>query len=166
MISEETLRMVYFAYVHSIMSYGIVSGGNQPHSEKIFKIEKRGIRIITNSRARHSFRELLKKLEILHLYSKYIFFPPKFVIKNKHLFSTNYQIHSGHIRFKTNLHPPIANLTKFQKEVYYSGIKISNNIPHNIKDLANETKLFHNALKRFLPSNPFYNSEEYFNYQR
>jgi len=60
MISEETLRMVYFAYVHSIMSYGIVSGGNQPHSEKIFKIEKRGIRIITNSRARDSYRELLK----------------------------------------------------------------------------------------------------------
>ena len=90
-----------------------------------------------------------------------------FVIKkNKHLFSTNYQIHSVHTTFKTNLHPPIANLTKFQKGVYYSGIKIFNNVPHNIKDLANETKLFRNALKRFLLSNSFYNSEEYFNYQR
>jgi len=48
----------------------------------------------------------------------------------------------------------------------YSRIKIFNNLPHNIKDLANETKLFHNALKRFLLSNSFYNSEEYFNYQR
>ena len=44
--------MVYFAYVHSIMSYGIILGGIQPHSEKIFKIQKRVIRIITNSRAR------------------------------------------------------------------------------------------------------------------
>jgi hypothetical protein len=35
-LSQETLRMVYFAYVHSIMSYGIILGGNQPHSEKIF----------------------------------------------------------------------------------------------------------------------------------
>ena len=86
--------------------------------------------------------------------------------KNKHLFSTNYQIHNVRTRFKTNLHPPIANLTKFQKGVYYSGIKIFNNIPHNIKDLAIETKLFQNALKRFLLSNSFYNSEEYFNYQR
>jgi len=80
------------------------------------------------------------------------------VIKNKHLFSTNYQIHRVHIRFKTNLHPPIANLITFQKGVYYSGIKIFNNLPHNVKDLANEIKLFRNALKRFLLSNSFYNS--------
>jgi len=71
-----------------------------------------------------------------------------------------------HTRFKTNLHLPTANLTKFQKEVYYSAIKIFNNLPHNIKDLVNEIVLFQNALKRFLPINSFYNNEEYFNYQR
>ena len=68
-----------------------------------------------------------------------------------------------HTRFKTNLHLPTANLTKFQKGVYYSGIKIFINLLHN---LANEIVLFQNALKRFLPINSFYNSEEYFNYQR
>jgi hypothetical protein len=81
--------------------------------------------------------------------------------KNKDSFSTNYQIHNVHTRFKTDLHPPIANLTKFQKGVFYSGIKIFNNLPHNTKDLANETKLFW-----FLLINSFYNSKEYFNYQR
>ena len=39
-MSPETLRMVYFAYIHSIMSYGIILGGNQPYTDKIFKIEK------------------------------------------------------------------------------------------------------------------------------
>jgi len=73
-MSQETLRMVYFAYAHSIMSYGIILGGNQPYSEKIFKIRKKVIRIITNSRVRDSCRELFKKLEILPLYSQYIFF--------------------------------------------------------------------------------------------
>jgi hypothetical protein len=58
-------------------------------------------------------------------------------------------------RFKTNLHPPTANLTKFQKGVYYLAIKIFNNLPHNIKDLANEIVLLQNALKRFLRINPF-----------
>jgi hypothetical protein len=58
------------------------------------------------------------------------------------------------------------NLTQFQKGVYYSGIKIFNNLPHNIKELSNEIKLFKNALKRFLLINSFYNSEKYFNYQR
>jgi hypothetical protein len=123
-VSPETLRMVYFAYVHSILSYGIILGGNQPYSEKIFKIQNRVIRIITNSRTRDSCRELFKKLEILPLYSPYILYLSIFVIKNKHY-----------------------------------------NLPHNIKDSANETTVW-NALKRVLLINSFYNSEEYFNYQR
>jgi len=165
-MSTETLRMVYFAYVHSIMSYGIIFGGNQPYSEKIFKIQKRVIRMITNSRMRDSCRELFQRLEILPLYSQYIFSLSIFVIKDKHLYNTNSQIHSVDTRFKTNLHPPIANLTKFQKGVYYSGIKLFNNLPHGIKNLANQITLFWNALKRFLLLNSFYNSDEYFIYQR
>jgi hypothetical protein len=165
-MSLETLRMVYFAYIHSIVSYGTIFWGNQPYSDKIFKIQKRVIRIITSSRARDSCRELFIKLEILPLYSQYIYSISIFVIKNKPLFYTNNQIHSIHTRFKTNLHPPTANLTKFQKGMYYSAIKIFNNLPHEIKDLANDILLFRNALKRFLLANSFYNSKEYFNYWR
>jgi hypothetical protein len=108
----------------------------------------------------------LKKTKILPLHSQYIFSLLIYVIKNKHLFNTNYQIHSVHTRFKTNLHPPIANVTVFQKGMYYCGIKIFNNLTHNIKDLVNEIKLSRLALKRSLLANSFYNSEEYFNYQR
>jgi hypothetical protein len=43
------------------MSYGITLWRNQPYSDKIFKIQKRAIRIITNSRMSDSCRELLKK---------------------------------------------------------------------------------------------------------
>jgi hypothetical protein len=66
-MSQETLRMFYFVFIYSIMSYGIIFWGNQPHSEKISKIQKRVMRIITNSRARDSCQELFKKLEILPL---------------------------------------------------------------------------------------------------
>ena len=140
--------------------------GNQPYSDKIFNFQKRVIRIITSSRTRDSCRELFKKLEIVPLYSQYIYSISIFVIKNKHLFYTNSQIHSIQTRFETNLHPPTADLTKFQKGVYYSAIKIFNNLPHEIKDLGNDILPFWNALKRFLLAKSFYNSKEYFNYQR
>jgi hypothetical protein len=39
-MSTETLRMIYFAYVHSIIGFGIIVWGNQPHSEKIFNSKK------------------------------------------------------------------------------------------------------------------------------
>ena len=53
----------------------------------------------------------------------------------------------------------------FQKGVYYLAIKIFNNLPREIKDLANDILPFQNALKRFLFANSFYNSKEYFNYR-
>jgi len=143
----ETLRMVYFAYIHSVISYGIILGENQPYSDKIFKIQKRLMKIITSSRTRESYRELFKKLEILPLYSQYIYWISIYVTKYKHVFYTNNQIHSIHTIFKTNLHPPTANLTNFQKAVHYSAIKIFNNLPHEIKDLANDILPFRNALK-------------------
>jgi len=137
-MSLKKLRMVYFAYIHSVISYGIIFWGNQPYSDKIFKTQKRVIRIITSSRPRDSCRELFKNLEILPLYSQYIYSISTYVVKNKHLFHTNHHIHSIHTTFKTNLHLPTANWTKFQKAVYYSAIKIFDKVPHEIKDLAND----------------------------
>ena len=80
-ISPGTLRIVYFVYKHSI-SYGIFFCGNQPHSNKIFKIQRRTIRNITNSRMRDSCWELLRKIGILPLYSQYNISLLIFVIKN------------------------------------------------------------------------------------
>jgi len=59
--------MIYYSYVHSIITYGIFLGGNLPHSIDIFKIQKWIIRIMTKSRSRDSCRQFLKRLEILHL---------------------------------------------------------------------------------------------------
>jgi hypothetical protein len=40
---QESLWMVYFAYVHSSMSYGIIFWGNSTYSNLIFKIQKKKI---------------------------------------------------------------------------------------------------------------------------
>jgi len=53
---EDILKMIYYSYVHSIITYGIFLGGNLPHSIDIFKIQKWIIRIMTKSRSRDSCR--------------------------------------------------------------------------------------------------------------
>jgi len=83
----------------------------------------------------------------------YIYSISIYVVKNKHLFHTNHHIHSIHKRFKTNLHPPTANLTKFQN---YSAIKIFNKLPHEIKDISYDILPFQNALQEFLLTTSFY----------
>jgi hypothetical protein len=40
-LSQESLKMVYFPYFHSIMSYGLVFWGNSYHSNTVFKPQKR-----------------------------------------------------------------------------------------------------------------------------
>jgi hypothetical protein len=49
-----------------------------------------------------------------------------------------------------------------QNGVYYSGIKMYNNLPTAIKDLSGDKNKFKLALKRYLLHNSFCSLEEYF----
>ena len=123
------LRMVYFSYFHSIMSYSTIFWGNSPHSINIFKIQKRIIRIMTNSNRRDTCRPLIHQLGILPLPSQYIFSLLLFVATNTKLFLINSQIQDINTRHNNNLHLPLTGLILVQKGVAYSGCKIYNNLP-------------------------------------
>ena len=45
----EVVRMIYFSYFHSILSYGIIFWGSSTPNNSIFKIQKRTIRVTVNS---------------------------------------------------------------------------------------------------------------------
>ena len=91
-MSLDVLKNIYFCYVHSFISYGIILWGNSHHSDSIFKIQSRMIRIITNIGRRDSCRQLYKQLQILSLASQYIFTLFVFVNKDIFLFLSNSEI--------------------------------------------------------------------------
>ena len=70
-MSQETLRIIYFSYVHSIWFYGVIFCVNSSYCDSIFKVQKRIIRVIMNSRNRDSCHTLFMKLNILQLQSQY-----------------------------------------------------------------------------------------------
>ena len=72
-MSFNVLRTVYFSYFHTLLSYGIIFWGNLRLSIKVFKIQKRIIRIITNKGKRNSSRQLFKTLQILSVPSQYLY---------------------------------------------------------------------------------------------
>jgi len=72
-MSLEVLRINYFSYAHSAISYGIIFWGNSHFSTNIFKVQRRIIRIITNTGRRDSCHLLCKQLQILLHPSQYIF---------------------------------------------------------------------------------------------
>ena len=114
-MSLDILRKIFFSYVHSVMSYGIIFWGNSHYTNSIFKIQKIIIRIIRNTSKCESCPPLYKQLQILSLPSQYIFSMLIFVIKNRDLFLLNSEIHDINARFKHNLHLPSTNLTFVQK---------------------------------------------------
>jgi len=63
--------MIYFAYFHAVLEYGIIFWGDSVESKRIFQQQKRIIRIMTGSTSRISHKTLFKKLEILTLTSPY-----------------------------------------------------------------------------------------------
>jgi len=83
LMSEDILKMIYYSYVHSIITYSIILWGNSPYSTDIFKIQNRIILIMKKSSSRDSCTHLLKRLEILPLQSQYIYFLYYFIICGK-----------------------------------------------------------------------------------
>jgi hypothetical protein len=61
-----------------------------------------------------------------------------------------------------DLHFPTNKLAKVQKGVYYSGIRIFNNLPQGIRNLLNDTIKFKQALKMFLLAGSFDSLNEYY----
>jgi hypothetical protein len=72
-LSQESLRIVYFSYFHSIMTYRLTFWGNSYNSNTVLKLQKRIIRIMVGIRGRESCREYFRKLKILPLQSQYIY---------------------------------------------------------------------------------------------
>jgi hypothetical protein len=65
-----------------------------------------------------------------------------YMVKNKHLFTKNLEVHISDTRSASNFHLLITNLIKYQKVALYAGIKIFKNLPALIKYVANGIQVF------------------------
>jgi hypothetical protein len=70
-------------------------------------------------------RKLFQKFNILPPASEFILCLLSFVVKTLDKFQRNIDVHNLNTRHKYDLHMPNTNLTKYQKGVYYTGIKLS-----------------------------------------
>jgi hypothetical protein len=160
-MSSETLQMVYFSYFHSIIKYGIIFCGNSTNISRLFKLQKKVIRIISGVGPRDSCRGLFRKLDILPLSCKYILSLMLFVIDNQNKFHSGLEVHGLNTRSKNQLHLPTTNLSVFQKGATFSGIRLFNSLPGTIQSLRNNRVRFKSNLLSYLMANSFYTVAEF-----
>jgi hypothetical protein len=97
---------------------------------------------------------------VLTLYAFMVWTLLIFVVKNGDLFSLNSEIHNLHTGFKNNLHLP-STLAMVQMGVLYSGSKIFNCLPLQIKNHSGDLKSFKRKLKNFLIDHTLYSLDEF-----
>jgi hypothetical protein len=158
-----TLKTIYHANFHSIMSYGIMFWGQSPATTNVFLLQKRAIRIMMGLRPRDSCRRQFVELGILTLPSQYIFSLLLFTVKNRKLFSLNQDFHSYNTRQRLNFHQPSAYLTKYQSGPYYMGLKLYNCLPSFLKTESHNSTSFRLSLKKFLLASSIYSIDEFYN---
>jgi hypothetical protein len=76
-------------------------------------------------------------------------------VDNIEKFQTNSDIHNISTRYRYNLNVPNTNLSKYQKVVYFSEIKLFNNLPPTTKSLNHNIKKFKPAQKEYLLSHSY-----------
>ena len=110
-----------------------------------------------------SCRYLFKKLQILPLTSQYILSSLMFAVQNKVFFLNKQWKITVSTLDKEIAYTFLKQTWPFiKKRAYYSGIKIFNNLPLEIKNVAdNQKKKLKTVLKKFLYTYPFYTMEEY-----
>jgi hypothetical protein len=106
-------------------------------------------------------RELFHKFGILSLPSQHIFSLLIFLSKNRNKFTANTDVHNYTTRQHINFYLPSVSLTKCQKGIGFSGVKVFNKLPQYLKEEFDNPKKFKQSLKYYLSIKTFYSLQEY-----
>jgi hypothetical protein len=97
----DTLKMIYFAYFHSILKYGIMFWDN--HTDRVFRLQKKVVRNMAGAKSKISCKPLFKTLEILTLPSQYILSLMIFLAHNLKYFTFNSSVHNTNAKKKKKI---------------------------------------------------------------
>ena len=130
-----TLRLVYHGCCYCHLRYGVIIWGGSPDIQRLFILQKRVIRIITNLNFKQSCRGVFKENNLLTMYGIYIYEILLFTFKHKDLFSEYHHQHNYVTRFKSDYCYPIHRLSLTETGVKYTCLKFFNKLPEEIKDI-------------------------------
>lgn len=160
-LDTKSLLDVYFASVHSVLSYNIPLWGGSTDSNRVFIAQKRIIRLIFGMKQTETCKVIFKNNKILTLSSLYIYRCVVHIKKNE----AKYETVSENHRYQTR-HGSLLKLDKytkamFQKSPTYASKKLFNHLPQDLKSLP-KIEAFKKQVKNFLIDKCFYSVEEFF----
>ena len=163
-VDYSVLKQVYYAYVYSHITYGIIFWGNSSLSIKVFRKQKEIVRVMMGATKRASCQPLFRESGILPLPSIFILYSLLFVKMNWEEFNMGNHNHNYNTRNSKILQFPVHKKAFFEKTPYYNSMRLFNKLPKEVQEEPSTNK-FKRILLDFLKTNCFYSVQEYMNHQ-
>lgn len=158
MIGIGMLRQVYFALFHSHLLYGAIFWGNSSDAIKIFRLQKKAIRIIAGVDYKEHCRPLFNKFAIMTVPSIYMYLTLLEIHKINHTLTLGSQIHKYPTRYNELARIPRYKLNKSERNSL--NLKLYNHLPKHFK--SESFYCFKKSIKKLMLQFNFYSIEEYF----
>ena len=147
--SINTLRSIYSANLCLHLRYGILFWGGDLQSTKVFKLQKKVVRLICNVTRKTSCRELFRTLSILPVPCVYIMETVYYIKLNDEGLKQNLAIHDHKTWYRLDFQTKCCRTDIFKKSVNNLGTKLYNKLPNYLKKLENLKLKKKNNLKSF-----------------
>lgn len=159
-VDRSILRLVYTGLFQCHLIYGLIFWGASAHGERVFRLQKRFLRLMEGATTIAHCRPLFSKFSVLPLPCLYIYKMAVFIKCRESQLSRGCDIHDYELRNRGNIRHPYSRLSVSQNDPYYMGIVIFNHLPHHIRS-TNSLRLFKNGVHAYLLENLFYSVDEY-----
>ena len=130
----------YYSFIHPYLRYGLIfwNSVNANLFNKLIKLQKKIVRLITNSGRYEQSEPLFKKCKVLKLFDLFRIETCKFIhhdiIYNSHSdFVTHSEIHSYPTRYRSNLVRPFNRLNVGSKFINSAGVILYNSLSSDIR---------------------------------
>lgn len=152
-VSKDILVTAYYGLFHSKMIYAISAWGHSPHTQAVFRVQRRAIRILAGKGYREDCRADFSNLRIPTLFSVYAYKCATFAFDNRGgLLVEPQHEHSTRFASQGNLQHIFKRLYKGRHCANHWAVRIYNSLPEDIKNM-NRTLFKKNVKNHFLEKN-------------
>jgi len=159
LLDNHAIMVAYHSLIMSHIIYSITSWGHSSHTQRIFKLQRKVIRIIFKSGYRDDVRHIFVKHGILTVPSLYIFHTLVLAYKNQSKYIHNNEVHDYNTRGRERFRVPYLRLEASRYSMNYYAPVFLNKLPLDI--ISFNLFKFKKAIRNILAGEAFYSVEEF-----
>ena len=150
---------LYYAGFYALLNYSIILWGASPHMRRVFILQKKVVRILTDSCVTDHCRPLFRNLKMLTVPSIYIYNCLIYTKDHLQNLPKRSDVHKYDTRSADTLNIPYHRLSLTQQSIEYQGIKLFNKL--NVQWKFENVAQFKKKLKIYLQDKAYYSIQEY-----